>query len=211
MTSIFISHSKRDEKLVRTLKTAFENIDIKPILFEYINPKDRTDIAVDDIRDLISTSDYIFVFLTDNVNEREHTRNWVSHEIGIASGLNKEVFVVSRSGETIRFPIPYLNHYMIIDPDDTEDIARLQAISKDFRKGGVAKGALIGGAIGTILGPAGTALGAIIGGWIGGHKEFDPIKIQCQHSNCNTTFWYYSPEYYEFDCPACLQPIILDD
>lgn len=211
MTSIFISHSKRDIKLVRTLKTAFENIDIEPILFEYVNPRDRTDIAVDDIRDLITTSDYIFVFLTDNVNEREHTRNWVSHEIGIASGLQKEVFVVSRSGETIRFPIPYLNHYIIIDPDDTEDIARLQAISKDFRKSDVAKGALIGGAIGAIFGPAGTAFGALIGGWIGGQKEFDPVEIQCPYPNCNTRFWYYSPEYDEFDCPSCLKSIIIGD
>jgi hypothetical protein len=206
MAIIFISHSKRDERLVLNIKKILENVGHTPIIEEFIPQEKQLPIPYEEIRTNVTKCEFLFVFLTDNVIATPYTQNWVIHEITLASSSSKNVYVFERIGNPIPFPIPYLTDYALFDPDNTEDILTLQELTKNLGKlrrdlltaGG---GALLGSA----LGPLGMALGAVIGYAVGPKPKMQP-KVKCNH--CNITFNYYS-QYREFNCPSCRRKIDL--
>ena len=74
-STIFISHSSKDFKLIKFAELAFENLDIKPYFaknrIEGKNP-------VDKIVEAISNAKAFFALITPNVVNDVHTRDWVS-------------------------------------------------------------------------------------------------------------------------------------
>ncbi len=60
----------------------------------------------------IKQSKAAFVLLGPNVELTIYTRNWISFEIGLAAALGKPIWVFEPIQSNIKFPIPYLNHYM---------------------------------------------------------------------------------------------------
>lgn len=114
---IFISHSRFDTDIlipfdeifagtnVRRIRVEFESYELPPWIF---------------IRDSILRSSAVFLLLGPNVNQSPYTQNWISYEVGLACGLNKPVWVFERIDQPINFPIPFLNHYMLYNPDIPE-------------------------------------------------------------------------------------------
>lgn len=206
MAIIFISHSKKDEDLVLTIKKILENVGHVPIIEELIPMEKQAVIPYEEIRTNVEKSEFLFLFLTDNIVTTPYTQNWVSYEIGLASANSKKLFVFERLGTTIPFPIPYLTDYTLFNPDKTEDILNLQELTKNLGKfrrdlltaGGVAL-------VGSVFGPAGMVIGAVLG-YLAGPKQTPPPRAKCNH--CNVSFNYYST-YKEFSCPSCRNKIDL--
>ncbi|EGG41850.1 Hypothetical protein Nlim_1293 [Candidatus Nitrosarchaeum limnium SFB1] len=187
------------------MKKILENIGHVPILEEFINPKNKLPIPYEEIRNKVELSDYVFLFLTDNVVKTEYTKNWVIYEDGVASAKNKKIFVFERQGTSIPYPIPYVTSYALFDLNSTTDMLEIQSLSKSigkFRKD-LATGAA-GAAVGSVFGPVGMILGAIAGYMIG-PKPKKQAHPKC--NICNVSFDYYSPHIKEFNCPCCRNPM----
>lgn len=208
MATIFISHSKRDKELVTAMVKILENIGHTPIVEEFIAEEEREPVPYAEIRKNVNLSDYVFLFLTDNIVATEYTHNWVSFEVGLAANANRRLFVFERDGVPVPYPVPYLTDYMIFNKDDTSDILGIQAVAKNLGK--IPKGA-IGAGLGALLGAPFGPLGLIIGGLGGfllGEEAEDQIPmVQCPHVHCGISFNYYSLQYKEFKCPACRKNI----
>ena len=206
LATIFISHSKKDEELVLTVKKILENMGHTPIIEEFMSAEERAPVPHEEIRRNVEKSGFLFLFLTDNIVATPHTRNWVSYEVGLAAAHSKKLFVFERLGVPIPFPIPYLTDYALFNPDKTEDILALQGLTKNlgkFPRDLLAAGGLA--MIGSVFGPIGVIMGAGIGYAIG-PKLPKPPTAEC--NRCNTKFNYYST-HKSFDCPACRRKIDL--
>ena len=207
MAIIFISHSKKDEDLVLTMRRLLENMGHTPIIEEFIPTEKQKPIPYEEIRNNVEKSEFLFLFLTDSVVATPFTQNWVSYEIGLASANLKKLFVFERMGMPVEFPIPYLTDYALFDPDKTEDIMALQNLTKDLGKIGRDLLTAGGGAlIGSAFGPIGLVVGGILGYMVGPKRPKQPI-VKCSH--CNVTFNYYST-HRVFSCPSCRRDINLE-
>lgn len=202
MATIFISHSRRDKELVTAMAKVLRNIGHNPIIEEFIPEEEKESVPYEEIRKNVGVSDYVFLFLTDNIVTTEYTHNWVAFEVGLAASARKRLFAFERAGIPVPYPIPYLTDYMIFAADSTSDILDIQALSKklaEIPKGVV--GAGIGALLGLPFGPIGLILGGLAGGVLGASASEQILKVQCPH--CGVSFNYYSPQYYKFSCPAC--------
>ena len=133
MATIFISHSKRDIELVNSIKIILENIGHVPIIEEYIPKENQAEIPYEEIRKNVMASDYMFLFLTDNVTSTEYTKNWVIWETSLAVHDRKRLFVFERYGSPIKFPIPYFTDYAVFDPN-TNDLYTYTKINEKLRQ-----------------------------------------------------------------------------
>jgi len=209
MANIFISHSRRDEELITAMVKVLRNIGHNPIVEEFIPEEEKEPIPYEEIRKNVGVSDFVFLFLTDNVVATEYTRNWVMFEVSITASAQKRLFVFERAGIPIPYPIPYLTDYMLFDKDSTSDILDIQALAKkigEMPKGVI--GAGLGALLGLPFGPLGLILGGLTGGIFGASASEQILKVQCPH--CGVSFNYYSPHYYEFNCPSCRKEIHLN-
>ena len=206
LTTIFISHSKKDVELILVVKKFLENVGHTPIIEEFVPTEEKASIPYEEIRRNVERSDLLFLFLTDNVIATPYTRNWVSHEVGLAAANSKRLFVFERLGTSIPFPIPYLTDYALFNMDETEDILTLQRLTKDlgkFPKDLLTAGG--GAVLGSAFGPAGIVIGACLG-YLAGPKSHKPPTTKCNH--CNINFSYHSTHKL-FSCPSCRRNIDL--
>lgn len=210
MAKIFISHSKRDRDLIKGMAKVLVNIGHSPIIEEFIPEPKKEPIPYEEIRKNLDLSNYVFLFLTDNIVLTEYTRNWVMFEVGLAASTTKRLFVFERAGIPVPYPIPYFTDYMIFDKDSTNDILDIQALSKKIDKTAknVFKGVAIGGALGLPFGPLVLIILALTGGFLGASKSQKILKVKCPH--CQVSFNYYSPKYSKFKCPACRNDVHLN-
>ncbi|MCE2498711.1 MAG: toll/interleukin-1 receptor domain-containing protein [Nitrosopumilaceae archaeon] len=207
MATIFISHSKKDEDLVLVMEKTLKNMGHTPIIEEFVPAEERKSVPHKEIRSNVEKSEFLFLFLTDNVMATEYTRSWVIWESGLASADSKKLFVFERIGTPIKLPIPYLTDYALFDPDNTGDILALQHITKDLGKFRRDILTAVGGAVvGSAFGPVGMALGAILG-YTAGPKQPKPPVVKCSY--CNVSFNYYSSRHRAFSCPSCRRSINL--
>lgn len=154
-------------------------------------------------------SDYVFLFLTDNIVKTEFTHNWVSFEVGVAANARKKLFVFERLGVPVQYPIPYLTDYMIFAEEDINDILNIQALSKKLKgTSKTLKGAGIGALIGVPFGPLGLIVGGGVGYFFGARSEKQIRKVNC--SKCQISFNYHSLKYTKFSCPSCRNEINLN-
>jgi len=119
---VFISHSKHDPNL-SLFKEIFAMLPTESKWMELENVEPPPALS---IRREINESDAVFVLLSENLVDLQHTSNWVSFEVGLASNRTPpEHAAMSASGrsgldiwvfepleKTVRFPVPYLTHYM---------------------------------------------------------------------------------------------------
>ena len=209
MANIFISHSRRDEELVNAMAKVLINIGHTPVIEEFIPEEEKEPVPYEEIRKNVNISEYIFLFLTDNVVLTEYTQNWVSFEIGLTANAQKRLFVFERAGVPVPFPIPYLTDYMIFDADSTNDILDIQMLAKKLKElPKTTVGAGIGALLGIPFGPIGLILGGFGGAILGAEAEDQILEVRCPQ--CKVSFNYYSPEYIEFSCPACRKNIKLN-
>lgn len=209
MANIFISHSRRDEDLVTAMAKILRNIGHDPIIEEFIPEEEKEPVPYEEIRKNVSVSNFVFLFLTDNIVATEYTHNWVAFEVGLTASAQKRLFVFERAGVPVPYPIPYLTDYMIFDAASTNDLLNIQTLSKKLAE--IPKdvvGAGMGALLGLPFGPIGLILGGLAGGVLGASASEEILKVQCPH--CSVSFNYYSPQYYKFSCPACRKNIHLN-
>lgn len=138
MAYIFISHSKRDKKLVNNIRIIIENIGHKPIIMEMPDTiAIQKPIPYDEIRSNVQASDAVLVFITSEVVKTEYTKSWVNFEITTASAYSKPVFVFEHIEDihqlaNLPYLIPYITDYMIFDKESSEDLLKAQKHVKEI-------------------------------------------------------------------------------
>lgn len=113
---VFESHTKDDIEFCDVFDRACARVGIDAFRSEYetIDPP-----AWQTIRDELSQSRALFLLIgralvetqAAHTAEWEYTQNWISYEIGIASALDIDIWVLC-DGVTINFPVPYFNNYI---------------------------------------------------------------------------------------------------
>lgn len=114
MTRIFVSHSKYDSDIVHFFTAAFATSKkgVKADFTEFEDLGER--YAGREIAQRITNPETqaIFVLLGPGVRGALHTENWVTFEVGVASGVRKHVWVFEPLVDNVDFPVPYLDHYV---------------------------------------------------------------------------------------------------
>ena len=189
------------------MKETLKNVGHSSIIEELIPSDEQRPVPYEEIRRNVEKSDFVFLFLTDNVVATPSTQNWVSYEIGLASANSKKLFVFERIGTPVEFPIPYLTGYALFNPDKAEDILALQSLAKGLGKFNRSILAAGGGAVvGSVLGPIGMVVGGVLG-YLVWPKDPKHPTAKCDH--CNVRFTYYST-HKTFRCPSCRLDINLE-
>jgi monoamine oxidase len=88
MAHIFASHSQRDKSIIHFFLEAFAGTNVKPH-FEELEAAPPGGLGAQKITADIQSANAIFVLLSENVAQLNHTRDWVNWECGTA--LNKEI------------------------------------------------------------------------------------------------------------------------
>lgn len=164
LAQIFISHSRRDTDVIHFLLEAFSGTKVKPHLEEFENEVpsgvNAKKIAAD-----IQVSNALFVLLTENVQNLNHTRDWVNWECGTA--VNKDIWVFEpfETLGRISIVIPRVNHYVLFETteewrkylrsviasyDDSHVLPTLSAATGGGALLGEGPGAALGFAVGLV-------------------------------------------------------------
>src|SRR3990170_4051928 len=121
----FLSHSSKDERIVNSAFKICQRAKIKPNIAEF-EDIERGKLGAEEIRDMIDKSELFFMFLSENVvNDKDYrktiyTQNWVNFELGCVYAQKKEkkkFIYVFEPFSQLRFPIPYLDYYILFDPN----------------------------------------------------------------------------------------------
>jgi hypothetical protein len=141
----FLSHSSKDEKIVNSIFRICQRTKIKPNIAEF-EEIERGKLGAKEIRGMIDKSDLFFLFLSEHVVDDKdyaktvYTQNWVNFELGCAYAQKKEkkkFIFVFEPFKQLRFPIPYLDYYVLFDPDYNphwDYIEDLLGQERDFRQ-----------------------------------------------------------------------------
>ncbi|MCJ7791124.1 MAG: hypothetical protein MUP49_01715 [Dehalococcoidia bacterium] len=115
-TKVFESHTKLDSEFCDVFDRACARVGIDAFRSEYesIEPP-----AWQTIRNELRQSKALFLLVgkalinaqKTHSSDWEYTQNWISYEIGIASQLGIDVWVLCDEVE-INFPVPYFNNYI---------------------------------------------------------------------------------------------------
>ena len=169
MAQIFVSHSAKDRELVDFLSRAFAATQVKGVFEEFEallkGPANAPRIFQD-----IQQSNAAFMLLGRHVEELKHTRDWVSHEGGIATAAalqgNKDIWVLEPIAESnsLSVVIPYLRHYVCFDPSDAAWQGYLMQVIASYDDSHVLKAMGAGAATGAVVRKA---EGALVGGVLG--------------------------------------------
>jgi hypothetical protein len=134
--SIFFSHSKQDRNLVNYFSNIFVNIGLHGIFFEWQQlPPNYAGLTITNWirhRDVVA----VFVLLGKNLEHHptgstEYTHNWVSFEVGAASGCGKPIWVFEEFGSFIRYPIPLVTDYAQYTLENLQHLQYYGAIFQD--------------------------------------------------------------------------------
>jgi hypothetical protein len=119
----FLSHSRKDLKIVNSIFKICERTKVKPLIAEF-EDIERGKIGAEEIRAMISHSDMFLLFLSENVFDGKdiaktvYTQNWVNFELGVAYAQKatfKQLICVFEPFSQLHFPIPYLDYYILYD------------------------------------------------------------------------------------------------
>jgi len=186
---------------------ALENIDVKPIIEEFVPEKKKEPVPYREIRKNIASSDAVFLFLTDNIMMTEHTKNWVIFEDGIAAASRKQLFLFERKGIPLKYPVPYVTDYAIFDESDIKDILKIQELSKRLKKFFSAEENASYVPPSEVAHDAGSAILWAMRSFFRVRakkkllQQFGVFKLKCPI--CKVEFYYHTPEHSPFICPAC--------
>jgi hypothetical protein len=171
VTKIFLSHSKADEEIRDYFLKVFaiEGVQAVSVEFEYFPPPPWSFI-----KNKILESDALFLLLGPNVIDRGiYTQNWISFELGLACLLNKDIWVFEQFNIPVRFPVPYLNHYLLYDPKDRTSFDYIRGITRTYK------------------------VTPFLRATPGGYAE-----VTCPNDDCRISFRLHS-KVSEFECPSC--------
>jgi hypothetical protein len=122
----FLSHSKKDVNIVNSTFKMCQRAKIKPNIAEF-EEIESGKLGAKEIREMIDKSELFLLFLSEHVvNEQDyaktiHTQNWVNFELGCAYAQKKDkkkfIYVFEPFIKQLHFPIPYLDYYILFDPN----------------------------------------------------------------------------------------------
>jgi hypothetical protein len=121
----FLSHSRKDERIVNSIFKICQRTKIKPNIAEFEEIKSGR-LGAEEICDMIDKSQLFFMFLSENViNDKDYgktiyTQNWVNFELGCVYAqkkMKKKFIYVFEPFAQIHFPIPYLDYYILYNPN----------------------------------------------------------------------------------------------
>ena len=118
----FLSHSRKDERIVNSTFKICQRAKIKPNIAEF-EEIERGKLGAKEIRDMIDKSELVFVFLSENVKPI-YTQNWINFELGCAYAqkkVKKKFIYVFEPFTQLHFPIPYLDYYILYHPNYDPD------------------------------------------------------------------------------------------
>lgn len=173
--SVFMSHAKDDEAGKSFFNKLFASSRIKANWYHYTDG--RTFPHILGIRSAIGSSSALFVVLSRQMEQRPHTRSWISYEAGIAVGMNRPVWVFEPIGQRIEIPVPGAWGYLQ-RPADTSTL-------KTFPFERIVKSA------GTEFPMTGSDI------WFRG---------MCNDSECRERFVAYVLDPGSASCPTCRKP-----
>jgi len=135
MTRIFLAHSQGDEDIRDFFIKigGLAGVEVKAMEFETLASP-----AWGTIRTWLFLSNVLFVLLGEKIIDKGiFTQNWISFEIGIACGMyqtsRKDVWVFEPFQYNVRFPVPFLDHYMLYDIDDVNSMNYIRAIMEGYK------------------------------------------------------------------------------
>ena len=135
MTRIFLAHSQGDEDIRDFFIKigGLAGVEVKAMEFETLASP-----AWGTIRTWLFLSNVLFVLLGEKIIDKGiFTQNWISFEIGIACGMyqtsRKDVWVFEPIQYNVRFPVPFLDHYMLYDIDDVNSMNYIRAIMEGYK------------------------------------------------------------------------------
>jgi hypothetical protein len=114
MAQIFISHSKKDKDIIHFFLEAFAGTNVKPRL-EELEKEVPTGITSGKIEMDIQISNAVFVFLSENVENLAHTRDWINWECGTAKNKDIWIFEPFESQGKIKMIVPRVTHYVTFE------------------------------------------------------------------------------------------------
>lgn len=136
---VFESHTKDDTEFCDIFDRACARVGIDAFRSEYetIEPP-----AWQTIRDELSQSQALFFLIGRALVEAqeahtaqwEYTQNWISYEIGIASALDIDIWVLC-DGVKINFPVPYFNNYIPYTIRTEKNFKYLVMVLQDYQDG----------------------------------------------------------------------------
>lgn len=118
----FLSHSREDKELVNRIYRVCSRARISPNIAEF-EEIGRGSLTARDIVQMVHRSRLFLLFITPNMMNSAYTQNWVSFELGCAYGAKtrpvpepKDIYVFEPFDQ-LQFPIPYLDYYILFDPN----------------------------------------------------------------------------------------------
>ncbi len=174
MTRILVSHSKLDSDIVNFFTAAFatsKGVNADFMEFEDLEGKN----AGREIAGRIKNPDTqaVFVLLGPGVRNALHTENWVTFEVGVACGIGRDVWVFEPF-DNIKFPIPYLNHYVLYQIGNKEDLQFTREMIGAYSLGLLFRDNAI--------------------------RKHKPPNFRCTH--CLAEYWLHTRTT-QFRCPCC--------
>lgn len=106
---VFVSHSRRDKEGRLFVRDLLQGSPFEPDFYPLSNTGPP---HAGPIRKRIANSTSIFVVLSPQMIEQDHTRAWVAYEIGVAAGLELPVVVIEPEGADIPLKVPGATHYL---------------------------------------------------------------------------------------------------
>jgi hypothetical protein len=116
MPSIFFSHSKGDTQIVDYFSNIFTHIGLHGLFYEWqVQPDNYAGQRITNIICHPSTV-AVFVLLGKNLERPpmgspQYTHNWISFEVGVASGAGKPIWVFEEFGTSVQYPVPFVTDY----------------------------------------------------------------------------------------------------
>ncbi len=138
-TKVFESHTKLDSEFCDVFDRACARVGIDAFRSEYESielPAWQT------IRNELRQSKALFLLVGKSLidaqkthsSDWEYTQNWISYEIGIASQLGIDVWVLCDEVK-INFPVPYLNNYVPYTIRKEENFKKFVSVLQDYANG----------------------------------------------------------------------------
>lgn len=209
-TSLFISHSRKDTKLVDLVRKSFPLADTSIVVYEDLAPAPSEGTPdAQRIKELIQGCKAVFLFHTPNVEASEFTKAWVQYEVSQASAHGKQLIVFQQADIAPKMPITFFTDVVPLSLDVPELVPNMQVVARShvprLRERPFVR-ASAGAAGGILLGPLGMGIGALIGFFTTPKSKLDEMpRLQCL--KCKAQFRFWAEKGASFHCPSCLRNV----
>jgi len=184
VATIFVSHSSYDTDIINFVNKAFAGASVKAAYMEFENlPAYPGKYIAQKIVDYDTQA--LFVLIGPNIDRNQYTSNWVAYEVGLATAMNKHIWVLETFEDNYynrkNFPIPYVDRLSLYQLENRQHLIYLRDIIIARYGRNILE---------TVLGPI----------------PFQGYAVKCTNRSCLAEFALFS-EVNGLHCPVCRQSI----